>query len=303
MVFSFSLVVVQCVGVILPEEKASFSTWDTQQKKQCIPADGGLATRDDFNKNSQDANNARSPTPPLTPLETQPKERKMPEVARLSIHLLKELKDSISQEDSSYPEKQHKGQERGNQSAACSLASGNTNKRDADDKLNSRNLHCSKGHPPAGDVSSAAKPSSCQPGDELTSPCIPRVASRNSSGESEQKMLTPTLMGVTGFKSPVVVTKRKLSLVASGLNQSELLLVQRFTRKTQSVFSNQITGGTTHVIMKTGSAMHQFLCAGFFRGAGDGLNEKERVSFSKENGDKDINACLYEMFPSHAQGP
>ncbi|XP_030076985.1 breast cancer type 1 susceptibility protein [Microcaecilia unicolor] len=233
------------------KEKASFSTWDTQQKKQCIPADGGLATRDDFNKNSQDANNARSPTPPLTPLETQPKERKMPEVARLSIHLLKELKDSISQEDSSYPEKQHKGQERGNQSAACSLASGNTNKRDADDKLNSRNLHCSKGHPPAGDVSSAAKPSSCQPGDELTSPCIPRVASRNSSGESEQKMLTPTLMGVTGFKSPVVVTKRKLSLVASGLNQSELLLVQRFTRKTQSVFSNQITGGTTHVIMKT----------------------------------------------------
>nr|XP_023967138.1 breast cancer type 1 susceptibility protein isoform X2 [Chrysemys picta bellii] len=52
-------------------------------------------------------------------------------------------------------------------------------------------------------------------------------------------------------KSPVVTCGRQMSIVASGLNQSELLLVQKFARKTQSTLSNQITEGTTHVIMKT----------------------------------------------------
>nr|XP_033773900.1 breast cancer type 1 susceptibility protein isoform X2 [Geotrypetes seraphini] len=237
------------------KEKASFSTWDTHQKEQCIPVDGGLATRDNSKNISQDVNNARSPTPLSTPSESQLQERKVPEVA---ISLLKELKDSISQEDSSVPEKQQKGQETACQSTACSVVPGNTHRRDAEDKLNSRTLHCSKSHPPAGDISSAARPSSCQPGDELTSPCIPRIASRNSAGESEQKMPTPPFHGQTGvssFKNPVMMTKRKLSLVASGLNQSELLLVQKFARKTQSVFSNQITGGTTHVIMKTDAGL------------------------------------------------
>uniref|UniRef100_A0A8C0QSE0 RING-type E3 ubiquitin transferase n=1 Tax=Chelonoidis abingdonii TaxID=106734 RepID=A0A8C0QSE0_CHEAB len=51
-------------------------------------------------------------------------------------------------------------------------------------------------------------------------------------------------------KSPVTC-RRQMSIVASGLNQSELLLVQKFARKTQSTLSNQITEGTTHVIMKT----------------------------------------------------
>uniref|UniRef100_A0A8C4VT15 RING-type E3 ubiquitin transferase n=1 Tax=Gopherus evgoodei TaxID=1825980 RepID=A0A8C4VT15_9SAUR len=51
-------------------------------------------------------------------------------------------------------------------------------------------------------------------------------------------------------KSPVTC-RRQMSVVASGLNQSELLLVQKFARKTQSTLSNQITEGTTHVIMKT----------------------------------------------------
>uniref|UniRef100_A0A674JGI1 RING-type E3 ubiquitin transferase n=1 Tax=Terrapene triunguis TaxID=2587831 RepID=A0A674JGI1_9SAUR len=52
-------------------------------------------------------------------------------------------------------------------------------------------------------------------------------------------------------KSPVVTCGRQMSIVASGLNQSELLLVQKFARKTQSTLSHQITEGTTHVIMKT----------------------------------------------------
>ncbi|XP_071433718.1 breast cancer type 1 susceptibility protein [Pithys albifrons albifrons] len=50
----------------------------------------------------------------------------------------------------------------------------------------------------------------------------------------------------------LVVSKRKeMSIVASGLNHSEHLVVQKFVRKTQSTLSNHITEGTTHVIMKT----------------------------------------------------
>ncbi|XP_019360926.1 PREDICTED: breast cancer type 1 susceptibility protein isoform X2 [Gavialis gangeticus] len=57
--------------------------------------------------------------------------------------------------------------------------------------------------------------------------------------------------GKENAKSPVVLSRKKMSIVASGLNQHELLLVQKFAWKTQSTLSNQITEGTTHVIMKT----------------------------------------------------
>ncbi|XP_077108151.1 breast cancer type 1 susceptibility protein isoform X1 [Ranitomeya variabilis] len=53
------------------------------------------------------------------------------------------------------------------------------------------------------------------------------------------------------FKSPVVSNKRNYCLVTSGLTQSEMILVQKFARKTQSIFSSKMTESTTHVIMKT----------------------------------------------------
>ncbi|XP_036613923.1 breast cancer type 1 susceptibility protein [Trichosurus vulpecula] len=49
----------------------------------------------------------------------------------------------------------------------------------------------------------------------------------------------------------------RMSLVASGLTPKEHMLVQKFARKTQSTLSNQITEGTTHVIMKTDA---DFVC-------------------------------------------
>ncbi|XP_020828279.1 breast cancer type 1 susceptibility protein isoform X1 [Phascolarctos cinereus] len=49
----------------------------------------------------------------------------------------------------------------------------------------------------------------------------------------------------------------RMSLVASGLTPKEHMLVQKFARKTQSTLSNQITEGTTHVIMKTDA---EFVC-------------------------------------------
>ncbi|KAM7081639.1 breast cancer type 1 susceptibility protein isoform 5-T10 [Ciconia maguari] len=57
--------------------------------------------------------------------------------------------------------------------------------------------------------------------------------------------------GKENATSPVVTNKKEMSIVASGLNQSEHLVVQKFARKTQSTLSNHITEGTTHVIMKT----------------------------------------------------
>ncbi|NWS30103.1 BRCA1 protein, partial [Polioptila caerulea] len=64
----------------------------------------------------------------------------------------------------------------------------------------------------------------------------------------------PVLHNTTGKEnaaSPVVTKRKEMSLVASGLNHSEYLVVQKFVKKTQSTLSNHITEGTTHVIMKT----------------------------------------------------
>ncbi|XP_075033516.1 breast cancer type 1 susceptibility protein [Mixophyes fleayi] len=74
---------------------------------------------------------------------------------------------------------------------------------------------------------------------------------------STQRSSSPTFASPTrsimtqSVKSPVVSSRRNFSIVASGLSQSELILVQKFARKTQSVFSSQMTVATTHVIMKT----------------------------------------------------
>ncbi|XP_075579001.1 breast cancer type 1 susceptibility protein isoform X1 [Pelecanus crispus] len=57
--------------------------------------------------------------------------------------------------------------------------------------------------------------------------------------------------GKENATSPVVTNRKEMSIVASGLNQSEHLMVQKFARKTRSTLSSHITEGTTHVIMKT----------------------------------------------------
>ncbi|XP_009977917.1 PREDICTED: breast cancer type 1 susceptibility protein [Tauraco erythrolophus] len=57
--------------------------------------------------------------------------------------------------------------------------------------------------------------------------------------------------GKENATSPVGTKRKEMSIVASGLNQSEHLVIQKFARKTQSTLSNHITEGTTHVIMKT----------------------------------------------------
>ncbi|NXY76856.1 BRCA1 protein, partial [Glareola pratincola] len=57
--------------------------------------------------------------------------------------------------------------------------------------------------------------------------------------------------GKENATSPVVTNRKEMSIVASGLNPSEHLVVQKFARKTHSTLDNHITEETTHVIMKT----------------------------------------------------
>ncbi|NXG53399.1 BRCA1 protein, partial [Psilopogon haemacephalus] len=72
-------------------------------------------------------------------------------------------------------------------------------------------------------------------------------------GESKSSVLfpLPVLHSETGKESAAVTNRKAMSFVASGLEQSERLVVQKFARKTWSTLSNHITERTTHVIMKT----------------------------------------------------
>ncbi|KAJ6660544.1 hypothetical protein lerEdw1_017541 [Lerista edwardsae] len=79
------------------------------------------------------------------------------------------------------------------------------------------------------------------------------AAKRNAQADPDSS-LAPTSCCSAGngkSKSPLLTCKRNLSLVASGLNQGELRLVQKFAKKTGSTWSNQLTEETTHVVMKT----------------------------------------------------
>ncbi|XP_008939866.1 PREDICTED: breast cancer type 1 susceptibility protein [Merops nubicus] len=82
------------------------------------------------------------------------------------------------------------------------------------------------------------KQSSAQGYKSKRSVCYPVSVLHNASGKENAT-------------SPVMANRKEMSIVASGLNQSEHLVVQKFARKTRSAFCSHITEGTTHVIMKT----------------------------------------------------
>uniref|UniRef100_A0A8C9MU06 RING-type E3 ubiquitin transferase n=1 Tax=Serinus canaria TaxID=9135 RepID=A0A8C9MU06_SERCA len=91
----------------------------------------------------------------------------------------------------------------------------------------------------AGPVMAQNTEKSCGPGHKLkSSECFPVPLLHNSTGKEKAT-------------NPVGTKRKKMSIVVSGLNHSEHLVVQKFVKKTQSTLSNQITEGTTHVIMRT----------------------------------------------------
>ncbi|NWS48254.1 BRCA1 protein, partial [Probosciger aterrimus] len=87
-------------------------------------------------------------------------------------------------------------------------------------------------------VTQKANKSCAQESKSKTSVCFPLSALHNAAGKEN-------------LTSPVVTNRKAMSIVVSGLSQSEHLVVQKFVRKTQSTLSNHVTEGTTHVIMKT----------------------------------------------------
>ncbi|KAL9823704.1 breast cancer type 1 susceptibility protein isoform 2-T2 [Geothlypis trichas] len=91
----------------------------------------------------------------------------------------------------------------------------------------------------AGPVVAQSTERSCGPGHKIkTSECLPGPVLHNSAGKENTA-------------NPVGTKRKEMSIVVSGLNHSEHLVVQKFVKKTQSTLSNHITEGTTHVIMKT----------------------------------------------------
>ncbi|NWW50518.1 BRCA1 protein, partial [Pedionomus torquatus] len=89
-------------------------------------------------------------------------------------------------------------------------------------------------------------------------PVAARNVDKSSARECKSKRNVPfplsvphNAAGKENTTSPVVTDRKEMSIVASGLNQSEHLVVQKFARKTHSTLSNRITQETTHVVMKT----------------------------------------------------
>nr|XP_038024676.1 breast cancer type 1 susceptibility protein isoform X1 [Anas platyrhynchos] len=106
--------------------------------------------------------------------------------------------------------------------------------------------------------SSFVKPPHLQTAEATNSSAVVQNDNKSSSQgcKSKRSVCFPTSVlhnayGKENATNPVVTNRKKMSIVASGLKQSEHMVVQKFARKTQSTFSNHITDGTTHVIMKT----------------------------------------------------
>ncbi|XP_027520664.1 breast cancer type 1 susceptibility protein [Corapipo altera] len=128
---------------------------------------------------------------------------------------------------------------RQNSASVSSNPSGNVIKNPNNSSSSTRLLNPPTPEATNGSVVAQNTNKSCGPGHRLKkSGCFPVPVLHNAAGKENAP-------------SPVVTKRKEMSIVASGLNHSEHLVVQKFARKTQSTLSNHITEGTTHVIMKT----------------------------------------------------
>ncbi|XP_075436321.1 breast cancer type 1 susceptibility protein isoform X2 [Ascaphus truei] len=193
-----------------------------------------------------------SPTPPPPPQTKQRKET--PERVRLSTRLLKELKESVvAQDDDTMvmePPDSTPSTHEPDGTPATRL-----NRARAPTRQSQRNK--SQGADTGSPTSKTSL--SGRAAGAAEAPGAPRQAGKDAGSGRKATPLSaspaPSRVGSTGMKSPVVSTRKIMSMVASGLSQKELVLVQKFARKTQGTFTNQITAATTHVIMKTDAAM------------------------------------------------
>ncbi|XP_035759467.1 breast cancer type 1 susceptibility protein isoform X2 [Egretta garzetta] len=143
----------------------------------------------------------------------------------------------------------------------CQLEAGNTGEQKSGTRLNSAsvlsNLSGNVTRSP-NSSSSSVRLLSLRTAEATTSSAAARNANKSCAQECKSKRsvgfplsVLHNAAGKENATRPVVANRKEMSIVASGLNQSEHLVVQKFARKTRSTLSNFITEGTTHVIMKT----------------------------------------------------
>ncbi|KAM4622258.1 breast cancer type 1 susceptibility protein [Discoglossus pictus] len=198
----------------------------------------------------QCGNRSVSPTPP-PPLSQTNQRTETPEKVRLSISFLKELKECVlTQDEGSKVEEPP-------EAAPCSVVpdakpSAKVNQTSTPVRQSPRNNRRSQRG--ATERPNSKGGVSCPSTAET--PHLPRQTDKPSG--SAWRAPSPTFTSParsraagSGIKSPRVSTRKNISMVASGLNPSELTLVQKFAKKTQSVLTQQITDSSTHVIMKT----------------------------------------------------
>ncbi|XP_053555561.1 breast cancer type 1 susceptibility protein [Bombina bombina] len=218
----------------------------TEKEEQTILNGSCQAEQQNTDSDLQCANSTESPTPPPTP--SQPKQRKeTPEKVRLSISLLKELQDSVlTQEKATHMEEPsettHSVPEPAN---VTPKTKSNQNKTPPKNRQRHKRLKS------ATEMSTSKKVSSVSSAAEPM--CFPRPVNKISGRSASPTFASPirSRAAAANFKSPVVSSRKNFSLVASGISPSEMVLIQKFAKKTQSTLTNQILDSTTHVIIKT----------------------------------------------------
>ncbi|XP_069490301.1 breast cancer type 1 susceptibility protein isoform X2 [Ambystoma mexicanum] len=255
-------------GKVDSSEKSSSFT--SKQDMEARSADDQLSVIPTFpcRREMEDVEYKSSPTPPPTPSRSQLTNRKTPEKVRHSMRLLKELKAAACAQDEDsqlvrvdqpeVPQEAEKSVDNRSEPVGF-LAEKAAGTRRSSARVLSRlyeNIGMTPSKPSPSALSSENNYSNSK--DSLISPCITSKDRRRHSKRIEREtgistFVTPARVAAEPVmvKTPVVTNKRKISMVASGLNQSELLLVQKFSSKTKSTLSHQISDGTTHVIMKT----------------------------------------------------
>ncbi|XP_077315629.1 breast cancer type 1 susceptibility protein isoform X1 [Lithobates pipiens] len=188
-----------------------------------------------------------SPTPPLSPSQTKSR-METPEKVRSTFLLLKELKESaLTQDESNSLEQSAECSTSTKRPGTCKPPATSLNQATASPRRSLRSTTQSNG---AMNTFSTHRQ---RDSTEVKQQSQPQKNIGGIKRSSSPTFTSPirSRKGSASSKISAVPNRRNFSIVASGLSQNELMLVQKFARKTQSIFSGEVSEATTHVIIKT----------------------------------------------------
>nr|XP_014352863.1 PREDICTED: breast cancer type 1 susceptibility protein [Latimeria chalumnae] len=251
-------------------EQAANNTLKISSNKHLMMLEDGCPETDCVHKAKLERECARSSTPPSIPSGSPMEENQTPEKVKATFDLLGKLKaKAIHQATKITCDGQDQAEEEVKQTSQNRHELGRENLMEKQEQLQhsitvTLDGICRKDVGLPKRQSPSQLPATKSPLQQLSgvmaSPNVTQkqITDSNLKKAEHSKVMCSSIsstyskgVNIMNAKSPVVVNQRKMSIVASGLNKNELLLVQRFARKTQSMLSSQITSGTTHVIMKT----------------------------------------------------